>query len=81
MIRQLPKTRRCLDEEVLLAVVSQFHFDRRDAVLGLLGLTAKKVDTKAPCIEVEVYLTLISAIYLLDKARVDTKLDRLFRES
>ena len=81
MLRQLPKTRRFVDEEVLLAVISQFHFERRDAVLGLLGLTAKKVDTKAPCVEVEVYLTLISAIYLLDKERLEQSreiLDNLF---
>ena len=81
VLRQLPKTRRSLDEEVLLAVISQFHFDRRDAVLGLLGLTAKKVDTKAPCVEVELYLTLISAIYLLDKERLEQSreiLDNLF---
>lgn len=71
VIRQLPKTRRCLDEEVLLSVISQFHFDRRDALLALLGLSAKKNDTKAPCIEVEFYLTLISAIYLLDKERLE----------
>lgn len=81
VLRQLPKTRRFVDEEVLLAVISQFHFERRDAVLGLLGLTAKKVDTKAPCSEVEVYLTLISAIYLLDKERLEQSreiLDNLF---
>jgi 26S proteasome regulatory subunit N3 len=81
VLRQLPKTRRFVDEEVLLSVISQFHFERRDAVFGLLGLTAKKVDTKAPCVEVEVYLTLISAIYLLDKERLEQSreiLDNLF---
>jgi len=70
IIRQLPKTRRQLDSDVLGELLSAVVFERRDSMIKLLKIeTSPLDDAKTVVLEVELYIVLLIVIYLLDQKR------------
>jgi len=82
IIRQLPKTRRQLDCDVLGELLAGLSFDRpasdhrRDRMLKVIkpDVTIKD-DAKAVVLEVEMYVALLVLIFLLDQKRNEEALE------
>jgi 26S proteasome regulatory subunit N3 len=72
IIRQLPKTRRQLDTDVLGELLSTVSFDRKEKILKILNPSISQTDdAKNVVVEVELYIALLVVIYLLDQKRYD----------
>merc|ERR1712227_307180 len=82
IIRQLPKTRRQLDCDVLGELLAGLSFDRpasdhrRDRMLKVIKPDVSiKDDAKAVVLEVEMYVALLVLIFLLDQKRNEEALE------
>jgi 26S proteasome regulatory subunit N3 len=82
IIRQLPKTRRQLDCDVLGELLAGLSFDRpasdhrRDKMLKVIKPDVSiKDDAKAVVLEVEMYVALLVLIFLLDQKRHEEALE------
>jgi len=72
VLRQLPRTRREVTDEILVKVIQPLNIERKGILLNFLGCKdTDKSDVKSVVVEVELYLSLLILVKLLDQKKFD----------
>merc|ERR1712168_1791748 len=72
VLRQLPRTRREVTDEVPVKVIQPLNIERKGILLNFLGCKdIEKSDIKSVVVEVELYLSLLILVKLLDQKKFD----------
>lgn len=70
VLRQLPKTRRLLDNDLLRDIIVPVALENREQLLEYIGVKPPNSDPKQLSIEVETYINLLVLIFMIDNQRL-----------
>jgi len=72
VLRQLPKTRRELSEEIMISIIQPLNIEMKSVLLNLLGCSQPdKSEQKSVVLEVELYISLLILVKLIDAKKID----------